>query len=293
MTKSLADVCVAEQLPPATRAYKLVVSIAKHTKLKNVKRVQMKLAKLYHIDEAMRLHPVEVFVNFVRYHTKSGKLRKQSYRTILRKAREALEAIYPVVLTEDVKRFSVKKSIEKIKQAQASPLAPKAEHEVKRKRMTPIDEDKSLVRMMRNEAVQVLEPDQCGIITRPIVFFKTMIPQQIFRTFSVEYGLQKLAHYTCATHAITVGVPNYRDGQILSHDEKLQQALQCVKIRNKILRRRGKELVGMVRAKEVSTQEHTYWLLLPVHVNNDVDVRIGSWDFSERPRSTVEVAQTA
>jgi hypothetical protein len=291
MTKITVEVdCGKDLIHPSTQAFKLVVSILKYMKLKNVRRVQMKLSRLYQIKPVLNVKQVQVFINFVQYHTKSGKLRKRSYITILRKGREALEALIPVVKKENVKKLSVKRSLEKLSKIQEVPLTPKPAIDSdtkKRKRLEKTDEDAEFLKLVRKSDSNSLSSDEHGIITRSIVFFNTMIPPQTLRSIQVEYGVQRVAHYTVAAFAVLVGVPNQRDGQLLSSDEKRQTAVQVVKLRNKIRAKQGnKQSIGLFD-KPVQTADHTFWLTLPTNVLNDANVRIGRWDFSERPKCKV------
>jgi hypothetical protein len=282
-------------LPPNTQAYRLILSILKHTKLKNLRRVQTKLTLLLHSD-AIKHRSVKVFVDFVRYHTKSGKLRKRSYRTIIAKAKIALDRLSPLVDSEKVKSkpVDVVKSLRRIEALPETAIAPKKEireDSVKRRQpRSTKNDDAVFLRSVRKSDVESLNPDEHGIITRSVVFLSTMIPQTILRTITVEYGIQKIAHYMVASHAMLLGVPASRDGQILSNDEKAQHASQILNLRNRINAKRGLEKMSMF-GKPVNTTDHTYWLLLPTRVVNDANVRVGKWDFSERPKSVNATAK--
>lgn len=282
--------CGSGSTHPSTQAFKLVVSILKYMKLKNVRRVQMKLARLYQIKPTLSVKQIQVFVNFVQYHTKSGKLRKRSYKTVLRKGREALEALLPAVKRENVKKLSVKRSLDKLSKIQEAPTTTAQtvdDGNKRRKRLEKTDEDAEFLKLVRKSDSDSLSSDEHGIITRSIVFFNTMLPPQTLRSLQVEYGIQRVAHYTVAAFAVLVGVPNQRDGQTLSADEKRQTAAQVIKIRNRIRAKQGnKQPIGLFD-KPVQTADHTFWLTLPANVLSDANVRIGRWDFSERPKCKV------
>ena len=71
-------------------AYKLILRIIKCAKEKRVRKASMLCAKLNNINVLHYVPQTRVFADLVSYHTGSGKLRKNSYRILLRSAGKPL-----------------------------------------------------------------------------------------------------------------------------------------------------------------------------------------------------------
>ncbi len=284
-----------KKLPPYTQAYKLILSMLEDTKLKEVRRLLVRLTRLIHLESPMALKDVRIFSEFARYHTKSGKLRKNSYRFLLSKGMLALTALSPKVDKErgarKLKPVNIKKDIKKLDAISEPAMAPKPERipkevRIRRKRLvdeTKDSDDAMFIKSINKTDVESLGHGEEGFIKRSIVFFNTMVPQTILRKITVEYGIQRVAHYMMASHAKLVGVPIFKEDDVrLTLEQRRKIAEQKVLIRNKIRAKRGEEPIAIF-GKEVTTPHHTYWLLLPKSMNDDPSVRIGRWEFSNTP----------
>ncbi len=283
-----------KKIPPYTQAYKLVFSILKHSKLKNIRRVMVKLTRLCHNSEALSVKDVRVFTEFVKYYTQSGKFRKNSYKNILKQGKLALHKLAPMVDIEhnNTKQTRADRTIGKLDAVIEAPFSPKPEKvEGKRVRRTRIvdtelkDDDEMFLKSVYKSDKETLNSGEHGIIRRAIIFMNTMIPQQILRPIQIEYGIQRISSYLMASHAQVLGVPLFSDdAEPLSRDECAQQAKDILRMRNKINSKRGLVKLGMF-GHPVTTSDHLFWLLLPETVLNDANVRITRWDFSQRPKA--------
>lgn len=302
----VATVETAEiELPPFTQSYELIVSILRNVKANHFQKSVICLTRLANIDKAMRLSSVAVFVRFVQFHTKAGKIAKKSYPVLLTRGYKALAELYPWVRDEDhvvEKLSSVRDELEtlkpkELKRAVSRRKAVEKTVQDEIEEMTSTEPKKKVINQRSNDLIylqsiagsdkELLDYGESGIIKRAVVFMKTAIPELVLRELKVAYGFNRLSGiYLMASHARVLGVPVCdEDGDVQSSEALRQQAEAVLLQHNRVYAKHGRTVYAMSPMDPVNTFDHVYWLLFPeTWLAKCGLAKFGTFAFSETPK---------
>lgn len=286
------------ELPDFTQSYELIVTILRHIKANRFQKSVVCLTRLANIDKAMQLRTVAVFVRFVQFHTKSGKIAKKSYPTLLARGYRALADLYPKVREEDhiVERLAcVKEELEELVPRTYKKAVPKRlQTEIEeitstepKKKITQRGNDITYLQGIAKSDRQQLDYGESGIIKRSAVFLKTGIPELVLRELTVVYGFNRLSGiYLMASHARVLGVPVCDDeGNVQSPEDLRRQAEVVLRQNNRVLAKHGRDTYALSPMDPVNTFDHMYWMLFPeAWLAKCGLAKFGTWAFSEPPK---------
>lgn len=293
----VASMAETLELPPYTQGYELVASVLKSIKANDCTRACIKLTRLVNIDTVMAVPEVDVFVRFVKFHTKTDRVSNKTYSRVLEKGLTALTVLRPKATRERrqvaaleavlgelelraVKHVRVQRSvIQNFDDVAATPL---------RNVNNP---DALFLRSIKQTDNSALAYGESGLIKRAVTILHAQIPELDLREIKTPYGIRRISGmYLVASHARLVGA-SVEEGESL--DDAAHIADKVLEHANRTARANGGEEYEFAPCEPVNCVHHFFWLLYPKSFIEKCRLaKFGSWDFVERPKpSNIQIVE--